>query len=107
MTKVRISARVLSYLSGSGLFQWRPGDDVPHGDGPAGDRLVAKVRAARCRSDESVRVDLDEAEMSVLWDSADYMACAASDDAGFDNPDALADLNAARALVRQIDKARA
>lgn len=103
MAKVRLSATVLSHLFGSGL--WQNGEGMPeHGYGEEGDQFVATVDAAKRRADDSIVVDLDPQGLSLVWELADFMACAASDDAGFDDPSALGDLNAARALMRQIEK---
>ena len=100
--RVRISAAAFRNLDGGSLFQ-TPDDLDQHGYGQAGQRLVQKVLVARPRSDGSVIVDLDRDEVQVLRELADCAADAAADDAGYDRS-VLGDLNACRALVRQIDR---
>ena len=96
--KIRISARVLSYLSGSSPWQGQNYSNDPEVEASAVS-LFAKLREARLRADGSVAVELIGREHGVLYDYADMMSI--QDDAGQDM-DALADLNAAKALLRNL-----
>ena len=99
--KIRVSRAVRSYLDGGSLFS----DEPNHGYGTAGERMRDKIRAASGRKDGSVVVDLEVDEADILHDLADYMQDSAASDAGW-NASALGDLNAGRALMRQIENAR-
>ncbi|QNL29815.1 hypothetical protein SEA_WEBSTER2_47 [Mycobacterium phage Webster2] len=100
--KYRVTARVLSHLSGSQAWQSpRPGYNTP-----ADITAMTKLRDARRRADGSTTVDLDDAEAAVLRGYVDVMAIAAADNAGPDDPDATADLNAARAMLRRLNPNR-
>lgn len=107
MSKVRISERVFNHIQGGQL--WQSDQPEAEGYGEAGRSFVTKLKEGKYRADGSKHVDLDAAELRVLYEEADYMAEAASNDArdGFTDygREALADLNAARALMRQIEKA--
>lgn len=100
----RVSSRVQFFLSGSGIWA---GEDYSRSRpelSAAGHRLVAKIKAAPDRKDGSCTVKLDPAEATVLIEYAETMAAVSRDNAGPDDPDATADLNAARALCRQEHK---
>lgn len=106
--KIRVTSPVWLWLEGGGLFQAAPGDD--QGYGPGGLELRRAYDAAKMRKDGSCVVDLSDEAAHVLWELADFMACAAGDDAAQpppDNASALGELNAARALMRQIERVRA
>lgn len=94
VTSVRISARVLRYLQGTQAWE------QPEKDPEAG-AVMDKIKAAPSRKDDSVTVKLDLADREILCDYAEWLADAASSDAGWDK-DALADLNSGRALARKL-----
>ena len=105
--KIRVSARVWSFLSGSGPWQ-----EPTKPDGYDGWAAVAmaKIREAKRRKDGSVVVDLTPREREVLEQFAEVMAIGARENipescsfgAG---GDALADYNAAKAFRTQLLKA--
>lgn len=105
--KIRVTAPVWLWLEGGALFQADPGDDEGYGDG--GLELVEAYKQAKMRKDGSAVVDLSDKAAEVLWELADFMAVAAGDDAAQPPPwnaPALGELNAARALMRQISRKR-
>ncbi|ASR86443.1 hypothetical protein I5J47_gp71 [Mycobacterium phage Arib1] len=98
--KHRVTARVLSHLSGSQAWQ----SPTPTYNNAVDVALMAKLRDARRRADGSTTVDLADDEAAVLREYVDVMAIAAADNAGPGDPDATADLNAARAMLRRLDR---
>lgn len=94
VTSVRITARVLRYLEGTQAWE------EPEKDPDAGD-VMDKIKVATPRKDGSVTVALELFDRQVLCDYAEWLADAASSDAGWDK-DALGDLNAGRALARKL-----
>ncbi len=99
VASVRVSARVIAHLSGSQAWQ-NPDSRVD----ALSESLMAVVKSANPRKDGSVTVKLTEAQRSALRDYAEVMAMGAADHVVPGETDALAELNAARALVVQIDK---
>lgn len=96
--KVRFPRRVRQHLSGSqcAFDTTEPDYDV-----------FQRVLTPKARKDGSVVVDLDDDERQALVLYVDVMAIGAADNTGADNDpadraDALADLNAARAALRQL-----
>lgn len=105
ITKVRLSKRVLVHLDGSGLYQRYPGSVYSNDPQVQEDAegLVAEIDAAKVRADGSVTIVLSAGERLVLRDQVELLRDVSRDDAGW-LPDALADYNAARACLRQLDK---
>src|SRR3954468_2113887 len=112
--KIRVTHRVLDWLSGTGAWQRmesaarKPGHTLVDLDAAArteSDGLfwLALFRAPR-RKDGSRTVELDRDAALDLREWADYCAVANADEAGPEDTDALAELNAARGLMRQIDR---
>ncbi|QAY12332.1 hypothetical protein SEA_FOXTROTP1_150 [Mycobacterium phage FoxtrotP1] len=105
--KVRISRRVIGHLEGSDA--WQSGQRAVasgHERQSTADMMEA-IKAAPRRKDGSVTVDLDDEQRAALYEYADVMAIAAADNVTapgdpYGDNDALADLNAARALMRQL-----
>jgi hypothetical protein len=95
--RVRISRRFLLYLSGTGAWNKREDDPELYD-------VLVKVKAAPEAKDHSTTLPLDDAERAVLYHYADYFANACGDAAGPDDMDSLADLNAARAAMRQLER---
>jgi hypothetical protein len=103
ITKVRLTRRILSHLDGSGLYQRYPGSvysNDPQVQADA-DGLVEEIDGAKVRADGSVTIVLTAGELLVLRGQVEVLASASRDDAGWE-PEALADLNAARALLRKL-----
>lgn len=91
--KVRVSPTVVGFLCGTQAWQ-DPGKD------PLADGLMKKI----ADSPHAGNVVLYEDEVAVLREYAEAMAGAAADNVGPFDPSALGELNAARALLRQLDK---
>lgn len=100
--KVRITRTMRNRLAGTQLFQ-EPDAYDRHGYGDPGRQLELKERSARTRKDGSVTLDLDAEESAVLLSYAETFAVSAQDDARWDKA-ALGEMNAAQALVRQLQK---
>jgi hypothetical protein len=100
--KVRITETVSDWLSGTQLFQ-APDDIDKHGYGEGGRSLVAKWHAAKSRKDGSITVELDRYELGALTDYAEAMYGSSRDDARWD-PKSRGDMNAAAALLRQVER---
>jgi hypothetical protein len=104
MPKIRVTRRVAEHLSGGEVWaRLRTGRAQRDGEPPEDVSMMDKIRTAEIRKDGSVRVDLTGPETEGLFVYAEGMQAAAQGDAGWDK-DALADYNAATALVRQIRK---
>lgn len=109
--KVRISAAVIGHLEGGDA--WQSGQacvDSGYERQSTVDMTEAIKRAPR-RKDGSVTVDLTAEQRDALYRIADVMAIGAKDNIEppqyahvAANPRALSDYNAARALMRQLDK---
>lgn len=100
--KVRISSRVLDYLSGTQAWADELADR-PTSLGELSDRsLVAQLMHASPRKDGSIVLDLAWPERDALREFAEAMENAASQN--LPDPDALAELNSARALLRNLSK---
>jgi hypothetical protein len=100
-TKINISRTVTGFLEGSHAWQC-PGDN--DGYGGAAVSAMAKIKAAPSRKDGSCTVALTAPERGALEEYAETMAIAAQDNVR-DDPSELGELNAARALRRQLLKA--
>jgi hypothetical protein len=102
--RVRVSDRVQNHLAGGEVWQ-RLRSRRPQREGePAEDvSMMETIRTAESRRDGSVHVYLTRPEIEGLLVYAEGMQAAAQGDAGWDKS-ALADYNAATALVRQIRK---
>lgn len=102
---IRISRRVLTWLEGTGA--WYVCNDPEHHDYQ---EAVAKVYRAVGRKDGSVTVEVNRQEALELAERGDDLVVASGDGAssmvmGMGDPDqvdALADMNAGRALVKQV-----
>lgn len=95
LTLTRVSDRLFTYMTGSQAYHDRK-------DWPEAHELIHKVQAAKARKDGSVHLRLTEDERSIILDYADWLASCSKDDAGPDNPDALADLNTGRATFERL-----
>jgi hypothetical protein len=98
--QVRVSSRVLDYLSGSQAWQ-----DEQHGK-PEDFRelsersLMRRLQGAKRRKDGSVTVELSYGERDALWHYTTTLEMLAEQN--LPDPDALAELNAACALIRRL-----
>lgn len=91
--KIRIPRRVLEHLSGSNAAQDKT--DPDHA-------FMSRVLATPTRKDGSALVELTDAERADLADTwVEAMATGAEQNM-HDGPESLADLNAARAALRQL-----
>jgi hypothetical protein len=97
--KVRVTRRVGEHLEGTQAW-YDVSYDRPSREDAETLGLMRKYREAPTRKDGSRTVDLTDAELTVLWEYAESLAVVGSDNAW--EPDGLADLNAARACLRQI-----
>lgn len=102
--RVRISARVLGHLEGSNAWQ---NPTLDYNEAPEIDLMTA-IKAAPARKDGSVIVELDATARTILYSYADVFAIGARDNVSapgdpYGDPGTLADLNAARALMRQLN----
>lgn len=98
MTLYRIPARMVEFLEGSGMA-----GEVPEDTTDDDQRLLLRFRRTAPYRDGAWRMKLSESEREILAEWAGYLAEASGDSAGCE-PDALADLNAARATIRQMRK---
>jgi len=99
--RVRISARVIGYLEGSDAWQrGRLAVNLGYERQSTVDMIEA-IKTAPRRKDGSVYVDLTPEQREALHRMVDVMALGAADNVGA-YPEALGDLNAARALLRQL-----
>lgn len=103
--KIRIPARAQEFLRGSQVTV-----NIERGelklDRPETVHMFQAVFAAARGKDGSVWVELDADDRDELFEWMTYLADASGDNAGGGDMDALADLNAARAVMRAIEKAR-
>jgi len=99
MNRYRVSSRVYGHLTGSHLFQC-PDELEAHGYGPEGVELVHQLADADANARGVRTVELDAASTQVLRELVETMALGAADNTW--DPDGLADLNAARAMLRQL-----
>jgi hypothetical protein len=94
--KVRLPARVLFFLDGTQAARDASQDDHP---------AIRKALDPTPRKDGSVVVELSPAERDVIVDYVEVLEIGALDNCGpdsADRPDALADVNAARAAIRGL-----
>ena len=100
--KLRISARILSHLSGSQAWQ----SPQPDYNSAEEVKQMDRLQDANRRKDGSIVIDLDAAERACLREYVDVMAIGAQDNIeppGYSyGNDALADYNAASALLRKL-----
>jgi hypothetical protein len=98
---IRLTARILGHLDGAqATYDVRAGR-VPDGDEELGS-LFRKVEAAPVRKDGSATVSLTPGEAVALRGYVEAQAAGAADNVGPDDPWALAELNACRALLRKL-----
>ena len=99
---VRISARVQSHLSGSDA--WQSGQrSVERGyERQSTVDMMNLIKNARTYADGSVRVDLTPEQCDTLYACTECMEIGGHDNAH--DSDGRADMNAARALLRQLEK---
>lgn len=102
-TEVRISRRVIGHLEGSDA--WQSGQRaVDSGyERQSTVDMTEAIKTARPRKDGSVTVRLNAEQRTTLHRMAYVMAVGAAENIGAYD-EALADLNAARALMRQLNK---
>ena len=97
--RARLTRRVWGFLEGTQAWaDTRSGR--PSHENPDDLSLMRKVRDAPTRKDGSAIVDLTPGEVEALLSYAEAMERAAADNAW--EPDGLADLNAARGMLRRI-----
>ena len=103
--RIRVSRTVLGWLEGTQAWHdiGRPPEEQR--DDPEVIRLFAELDATGRRSDGSVELELDLERALILREYGEYMELAARDGAGYDTTE-RAELNAARGLIRQIDRKR-
>lgn len=104
MTKIRISRRVIGHLEGGDAWQSGQRAVASGYERQSTVAMTEAIKAARPRKDGSVTVELDAEQRAALYSVAAVMATGAAENVGAYD-EALADLNAARALMRQLDKA--
>lgn len=96
--KLRISARVWNHLEGSQAAYTQEADvDMA--------AIIAKIRAANRRKDGSHHIEVtDPEQLDTLRIYMEAMETGAADNLGYadEDRDALADLNAARAVLRAL-----
>lgn len=102
MQRVRITRTVWGHLEGSGLFQ---GQRYTHDDGEeaVAQSFRRKVENTPARKDGSTTVDLTEGEREVLRGYTEHMFYSSRDAAGY-SPEARGEMNAARALLRKLER---
>lgn len=105
MNSVRITRRVGEHLMGTQAYYdvggWVGSPANPNSrEDPETLSLMRKLHSATFRKDGSVTLDLTDLELVVLREYVEGLATVGSDNAW--DPDGLADLNAARACLRQI-----
>ncbi|ATN87822.1 hypothetical protein SEA_BIGSWOLE_153 [Mycobacterium phage Bigswole] len=105
--KVRISRRVIGHLEGSDAWQSGQRAVASGHENQSTVDMMEAIKAASRRKDGSVTVDLDDDQRATLYEYADVMAIGARDNVTppgdpYGDNDALSDLNAARALMRQL-----
>jgi len=100
MSTVRVTARVLDYLSGTQAWADEVADR-PERLGELSDRtLMRMLIGAPAHKDGSITLDLAWPQRDALRVFAEAMENAAAQN--LPDPDALAELNAARALLRRL-----
>jgi hypothetical protein len=109
--KVHITARVDSFLSGTSVYQsvvFKVTDEEMLADreSPEAISLMRKIVGTKStRKDWRITVDLTEAEIRYLAETVECMYLIGKDNAW--DADGRADLNAAAALLRQLEKVTA
>lgn len=103
--KIRIPARAQEYL-----YETQCGYNIRNGeltiDDPETIALFQKVFAAKSRKDGSAWVELDEADLAELHKWMTYLESAVGDNIADGDMSALAELNAARAVMRAIGRVK-
>lgn len=100
--KVRVSARSWFYATGTQAWADRDRPERQDAEDRATSALLLRIAAAPARKDGSRTVELSAEDRDVLLDYASAWVLGAVDNAGPDDPDATADLNALRALIRHL-----
>lgn len=101
--RVRVPARVLEFITDS--QDWS--DWFRKDPSPAREPLFGVISDATPRKDRSIHIDVTEEMAADLRQWADWMEYFASNGASErfgENASALADLNAARAVMRAVDR---
>jgi hypothetical protein len=94
--KFRIPARVADHLLAS-QAAYTPADD------PEMAAILARLRGSKARKDGATFIDVtDPEELETLRIYVDAMAAGAADNTH--DPDGVADLNSARAVLRALDR---
>lgn len=107
MTRVRISRRVISHLEGGDAWQRGQGAVDNGAERQSTVDMTEAIKNAPVRSDGSVTVELSAEQRETLYSYAEVMAIGAKDNIEpppWGDPDYLHDYNAARALLRQLDR---
>ena len=103
--RVRVSATVLGFLEGTQAWadigSYRRGEPTKDDENVV--HLFNELDITGRRSDGSVVLDLVKERALILREYAEYLESAARDGA-HDDPSARGEVNAARALIRQIDR---
>jgi hypothetical protein len=99
MAKVRIPHRARILIEGTQAYQ-HPLNDEDKADG----ELFHRIMGAPRRKDGSAMVEMSDEDRGILIDYASAWVIGASDNAGPDDPDATADLNALRSLLRWLQQ---
>ena len=103
--KIRVPGRVVDFLlNGQTAADLRGGRIAP-GERDIADVIEALWRAPRL-ADDARSIEVTEPRLAVLAEYGDYLVVAASDDAGSGDMSGLADVNAGRAMIRRVAKAR-
>ena len=98
MTSIRITHRPLLFLSET--HAWK--GPTPGSKESPEEEVMRLISGVKPRKDGSKEVNLTAAQRAILADYIDVFAIGAADNAGPWDTDATADLNSARALLRQI-----
>lgn len=103
-TMIRVPARVYAYLEGTQFAQdadtnWCRGNPP----GNAHERLWGRLAVTRPRADGSRWIDPPDDERDILRDYATTLATVARANIG-DDPNELADYNAAQAVLRSLEQ---
>jgi hypothetical protein len=99
---LRVPARLVGHMTGTGWWQTGEWNRTPEGDALA-TSVKDAIDAAKCNSDDSYSIRPTPAQIAFLRRQADFLADAARGDSGWD-ADARADLNSARAFMRRVDE---
>lgn len=99
--KVRVTRPIREFMSGGQVWQ----DLQDRDESDAGDEFSVSLHRkimTSTRKDRSVTVELNLEEAQTLWIYAGAQASGAADNVG-NEPEALGELNASRALMRKLE----